>query len=92
MNKLGMHILFYTRLLLYFMTLMIPFIYPVIVVPYDISGYAFWFFIIPAVIFFSFYFSPPLLKMRYWLIGACAGLFLAVIFIFGVIWDTLFHF
>lgn len=76
------HILFFTRLLLYLAVVAVPFFHPAILVPYDLSGIGLWFVIVPAMFFIAFYLSPPLLRLRYWLIIS-GGFLLIASLVFG---------
>jgi len=76
------HVLFFTRLLLYLAVVAVPFFHPAIIVPYDLSGIGLWFIIVPVMFILAFYFSPPLLRLRYWLIIS-GGFLLVASLVFG---------
>ena len=77
------HFLFFTRLVLYLMTLSLPILHPAIVVPYDRVGLIFAFLLLPVEMFIAFYLSPPRLRMRTWLLAAAVPIGLFVLFIAG---------
>jgi transglutaminase-like putative cysteine protease len=83
------HVLFFTRLLLYLAVVAIPFFHPAILVPYDLSGIGQWFVIVPGMFLIAFYFSPPLMKIRFWLIIAGAFLIISSLIFGGFTLDTL---
>jgi transglutaminase-like putative cysteine protease len=83
------HLLFYTRLLLYLVVVLIPFVHPAILVPYDLPGIGLWLIIVPGMFFLSFYFSPPLLKIRSWLLINFGFLILASLVLGGFTLDAL---
>ena len=88
-QKLLPHLLFYTRLLLYLAVVSVPFFHPAILVPYDASSIGLWFVIVPAMMFLAFYLSPPLLKIRFWLLISLGFLLTASVVAAGFTLDTL---
>ncbi len=74
------HFLFFTRLVLYLITISLPMLHPAIAVPYDRVGIAFWFFLVPLEIFLAFFASPPRFRLRTWLLAGIIpiGLFVLV--------------
>lgn len=66
-----MHILFFSRLVLYLIALCIPVFHPSIVVPYDLNGWILWFVLIPGEMVIARYAVPPRVKPGF---TAVAGL------------------
>jgi hypothetical protein len=83
------YILFGTRLFLYLFAFLIPFIHPAIVVPYDLVGIVFWFFIVPGEMAIAFFLSPPKFDIKIWLISAVCFPAVILFFIMGISLDTL---
>jgi transglutaminase-like putative cysteine protease len=72
--------LFFTRLLLYITVICLPLFHPAIVVPFDVPGWVFWFFLIPVEMFIAFFLAPPLLTFRRWIAaGLVCNAFTSVI-------------
>lgn len=86
-----MQMLFYTRLVLYVLTLAVPVIHPAIVVPYDSISFWMWFVLVPAEMFAAFYLFPPKVRKRTAFLSAAAPLVLSVVAIAGFGVESLFY-
>lgn len=78
-----MHILFFSRLLLYLIALFIPVFHPSIVVSYDLNGWILWFLLIPGEMVIARYAVPPRVKFRFTFTAAAALIVVALIITAG---------
>jgi transglutaminase-like putative cysteine protease len=62
--------LFFIRFFLYFTVIILPLFHPAIVVPYDTTGWVFWFFLIPCQMFLAFFLAPPRMTLKSWFLSA----------------------
>lgn len=83
-TRVGVHVLFYTRLFLYLLVFAIPIFHPAVVVPYGKMGYWLWFGILPLEMLMAFYLRPPRLNARAWVVAATLPILLTVIFLSGI--------
>ncbi len=81
--------LFFTRLLLYVTVICLPLFHPAIVVPFDIPGWVFWFFLIPIEMFIAFFLAPPLLTFGQWITAGLVCNALTSLIVTGLTLSTL---
>ena len=75
-----LHILFFSRLILYMLLLSVPFFHPVIIIAYDSISIAAWFILIPLEMVVAKYFAPPVLSRKLWFGAAVLPLLLYLVF------------
>lgn len=78
-----MQLLFYSRLLLYFLAALLPVAHPAVVVPYDVPGWVLWLGIVPLEAFVAFYLLGRF-RLRLWLSAAVVPLLLFTLLFTGV--------
>jgi hypothetical protein len=83
--------LFFLRLALYLGVCSLPFLHPAIAVPYDRVGLLFWFLLVPAEVVLAFFFAPPRLRLRGWLLAAGLPVAAFLLFVSGLELASLYY-
>ncbi len=79
-----MILLFFTRLALYYLAVLIPIIHPAIVVPYDVSGWWLWFFLVPGEMGIAYFLRPPRFNRKVQLYTALVFLVITTLGVAGI--------
>ncbi len=64
--------LFFSRISIYLLTVLLPLFHPGIMVSYDRIGIVLWFIVIPGEMIIAYFLSPPRLKFNHWILSALA--------------------
>ncbi|TVQ19782.1 MAG: hypothetical protein EA382_15965, partial [Spirochaetaceae bacterium] len=65
-----MTVLFISRMLLYLTAVLVPAFHPAVVVGYEGTGILIWFVLVPLEMVIGWFFAPPRLSVREWLVAA----------------------
>jgi transglutaminase-like putative cysteine protease len=88
-KELSLNYLFFTRFFIYLLALCFPLFHPSIAVSYDTFGGLFWFLIIPGEMIIAYFFAPPRLAFKYWLLLSTSFTAVLVLIVVGFNWDAL---
>ena len=83
------HFLFWLRIMIYYLTFLLPLFHPACVVSYDIYTLWLYFILIPGEMVIAFYLSPPVLSLKHWLYFAGSIILITVVFISGISMETI---